>query len=73
MKQLIDEKGTTDAFEMDFALEYLLSAMIGVLSHWFRNHDSAPDAKLLTLMYNLMQQGIMPQLASIAGRKDWMR
>ena len=73
LRRMLDEKGTADAFELDFTLEYLLSAMIGVISHWFRNQDSPPDAKLLTLMYNLMQQGVMPQLASIAGRKVWMR
>jgi hypothetical protein len=60
-KRLISQ-GLTDASELDFLLEYILSAMIGVLSYWFRLQDPPSADSLLGLMYDLMQHGVMHRL-----------
>jgi AcrR family transcriptional regulator len=52
-----------DEIELDFILEYVLSAMIGILSYWFRQEKALPLEHLITLMYDLMENGVMIRLA----------
>jgi len=51
-----------DQKELDYILEYTLSAMIGIMSYWFRQTDKLPNVKLHELINKLMEQGIMKQL-----------
>jgi len=65
LQQLLIMKGAADNFELDYTLEYILSAMIGILSYWFRQKDMLPKEKLLKLMYEIMRDGVMNKLLSI--------
>jgi AcrR family transcriptional regulator len=51
-----------DQKELDYILEYTLSAMIGIMSYWFRQTDKLPNDKLHELINKLMEQGVMKQL-----------
>ncbi|MBU3113668.1 TetR/AcrR family transcriptional regulator [Clostridium lacusfryxellense] len=48
--------------ELDFILEYILSAMIGILSYWFRVNKILPAEDLIELMYELMDNEVMNKL-----------
>lgn len=48
--------------EIDFILEYILSAMIGILSYWFRMDKVLPAENLIALMYELMDNKVMNKL-----------
>jgi AcrR family transcriptional regulator len=48
--------------ETDFILEFVLSAMIGIMSYWFRQNKPLPAEKLIELMYELMEKGVMGKL-----------
>lgn len=62
LKEALIMQGATDDYELDYTLEYALSAMIGVLSYWF-NHDSAPSIeKLMELLEGLSSDGVMRKL-----------
>lgn len=43
-----------DIPEIDYTLEYMLSAMIGILTYWFLNEENMEKEKLIRLMYTLM-------------------
>jgi AcrR family transcriptional regulator len=62
LKKRLNATGKADDFELDFTLEYMLSAMIGVLSHWSRIEDAPPSDKLLALVYELVHHGVMHKL-----------
>lgn len=53
-----------DSLELDYSLEYLLSAMIGILTYWFKNDENMPREQLIALMYNLMSGDGLKQLAN---------
>jgi len=61
MKELAKEP-VADQTELDYILEYTLSAMIGIMSYWFRQPDKLPNVKLHELVNKLMEQGVMKQL-----------
>jgi len=48
--------------ELEYILEYTLSAMIGIMSYWFRQSDRLSNEKLHELINKLMEQGVMKQL-----------
>jgi AcrR family transcriptional regulator len=63
IKSELINKGVVDGFELDYALEYSLQGLLGVLNHWFLNNDNnEPLDKLVMLMYELMNQGPMNYL-----------
>lgn len=45
--------------ELDFILEYILSAMIGIMSYWFRQDKALPSEKLVSLMTEIMENGVV--------------
>ena len=49
--------------EIDYALEYILSAMIAILTYWFKNNENVPKEDLVRLMYRLMSSEGLYQLA----------
>jgi AcrR family transcriptional regulator len=52
--------GAQDDFRLDYTIEYILSAMIGILSYWFRQENRPPINDLISLMYDLlMNDGIL--------------
>lgn len=40
--------------EIEYSLEYMLSAMIGILTYWFKNNENIPKENLISLVYELM-------------------
>jgi AcrR family transcriptional regulator len=58
---LAAERGT-DEFEIDVVIEFVLSAMIGVLSYWFSCEQKPPSERVLSLMYDLMGNGALRRL-----------
>ncbi len=43
-----------DELELDYSLEFVLAAMIGVLTHWFQSGGDIPKERLLALIYGLL-------------------
>jgi hypothetical protein len=63
LKQAFSENHDLNTIELDFILEYVLSAMIGIMSYWFRQDKVMPAEDLIALMYDLMQNGVMKRLS----------
>ncbi|MPN63199.1 hypothetical protein SDC9_210954 [bioreactor metagenome] len=55
-------KYNIDPIEFDFILEFVLSAMIGIMSYWFREDKILPAEDLVSLMYDLMENGVMKRI-----------
>ena len=49
-----------DELHRDFVVEFMLSALIGVMSYWFRQQQPLSQTQLLALMHQLMTKGVMP-------------
>jgi hypothetical protein len=64
IKQVFLEKYEMDPIEFDFILEFVLSAMIGIMSYWFRKDKILPAEDLISLMYDLMESGVMNRIKS---------
>lgn len=62
LKRALTPGYATYDIELDYILEYTLSAMIGIMSYWFRQNKSLPPEKLISLMYELMQNGVIQKL-----------
>jgi len=62
LKNKLVTEGIGDNFELDFTLEYILSAMIGVLSYWFSLDTIPPRERLLELLYELTHNGVTHKL-----------
>jgi len=60
---LFADKGTVGRRELDYIIEYTLSAMIGIMSYWLQQPDPLPSTTLLDLMNRLTEQGVMRQLS----------
>lgn len=60
--QIFSDNPNVDQKEMDYILEYTLSAMIGIMSYWFKQTDVLANDKLHELINRLMEQGVMKQL-----------
>jgi AcrR family transcriptional regulator len=56
------DKNNINPVEFDFILEFVLSAMIGIMSYWFRQGKILPAEDLVTLMYDLMENGVMKRI-----------
>ncbi|KMT23318.1 TetR/AcrR family transcriptional regulator [Clostridium cylindrosporum] len=49
--------------ELDFILEYILSAMIGIMSYWFKQDKVISNEKLISLINEIMENGVMSILS----------
>lgn len=63
LKQAFSEKYDLSPLEVDFILEYVLSAMIGIMSYWFGQNKVLSAEDLIALMNDLMQNGVMKRLS----------
>jgi AcrR family transcriptional regulator len=59
IKEKLLEQGAPEGFELDYSLEYALSAMIGILGYWFRQGQTPEIEKLMVLINQLSSEGIM--------------
>lgn len=60
--QEISGKVDRNDIELDFILEYILSAMIGIVSYWFSMNKVLPAEDLIALMYRLMENEFINEL-----------
>lgn len=61
--QALSKNSGEDSIELDFILEYVLSAMIGIMSYWFRQDKILPAEDLIALIHDLMGNGVMKRLS----------
>lgn len=64
IKQVFLEEYNKNPIEFDFILEFVLSGMIGIMSYWFREDKILPAEELVSLMYDLMENGVMKRIQS---------
>jgi len=65
IKNTLSKNVVADSFESEYALEYMLSGMIGVLSYWARSEKTYPSDRLLKLMYDMIQKGAANKLPRV--------
>lgn len=65
LKQLLIASDAPYNFELEYTIEYTLSAMIGVLSYWFSQENTPPTDRLLVLMHDIMHEGVMKKLLQL--------
>lgn len=58
----LEDKSNIDKRELDYILEYTLSAMVGVMSYWFSKEDAPSRDDLFRLIHKLMEDGIIKHL-----------
>lgn len=58
----IEVQTDIDLDELDYILEYTLSAMIGVMNHWFREDSGLSKEELFRLLHRLNEEGIRKHL-----------
>lgn len=63
LKQAFSEKYNLNPIEFDFILEYILSAMIGIMSYWFKQDKVLSTENLIALIRDLMENGVMKRLS----------
>lgn len=60
MKQFAIDK--EQFLHVDYALEYMLSAMIGILTYWFKNGENMSQENLVKLIYTMMDNKMITEL-----------
>lgn len=63
LMEMLQLNGNVDPSEFDYILEFVLSAMIGVMGYWFTQEKTITFEKLISLMYGLCQKGPFEQIA----------
>jgi hypothetical protein len=63
LKQAFSGKHDLNPIEFDFVLEYVLSAMIGIMSYWFTQNEVLTAEELIALMHDLMENGVMKRFS----------
>jgi AcrR family transcriptional regulator len=64
LMQICGEKSDLPLAELDYALEYMLSALLGVLGYWYRQEKPLPPERLIPLMNDLSHNKILSKLLS---------
>lgn len=60
--KIFSDNPNVNFIELDFILEYTLSAMIGIMSYWCQQTNAYAYDELHQLIYRLMEQGVIIQL-----------
>ena len=60
--KVLEDKPDIDLREIDYILEYTLTAMIGIMSYWFIKEKTLSRDRLFSLIHRLMEDGIMRHL-----------
>jgi len=60
--KVLENKPDIDLKEIDYILEYTLTAMIGIMSYWFIKEKTLARDRLFSLIHRLMEDGIMRHL-----------
>ena len=62
MMESVKDQTATPMEELDYALEFLVSATISVIKHWFQQDKNMPKERLMPLMYKLMNNSYVQDL-----------
>lgn len=62
LKETLVTKVKLNDVEFDFILEYILSSMISVMSYWLKNNKILSAEKLISLMNDIMDHGVITLL-----------
>lgn len=62
LKKALTPQVKLNDVEFDFILEYILSSMISLMSYWFKNDKILPVEKLIFLMNEVMENGVVSTL-----------
>lgn len=62
LKETLVTKVKLNDVEFDFILEYILSSMISVMSYWLKNNKILSAEKLISLMNDIMEDGVITLL-----------
>lgn len=62
LKKALTSQVKLNDIEFDFILEYILSSMISLMSYWFKNDKILPVEKLIFLMNEIMENGVISTL-----------
>jgi AcrR family transcriptional regulator len=65
LRDMILQDKTVNLLEMDYIMEFVLSAMIGVMGYWFTQTKTITFEALINLMYALFQNGPFNQIETL--------
>lgn len=63
LQNLLLEEDEKSRQEAEYALEYVLSGMIGILTYWFKNGKKISEEELIRFMYDLVGNDGLTKLA----------
>lgn len=61
----LNEMGIKSDFELEYTIEFILSAMLSVFTYWFQQKDAPPSTELLELMYKLTNQSVLKKFSEL--------
>lgn len=67
--QIFSNIPNVNLIELDFIMEYTLSAMIGIMSYWCQQTNACAYDELHQLIYRLMEHGVIMQLPPLTTRR----
>ncbi len=62
IREMFKDGPNVDHKELEYILEYTLSAMIGMMSFWFQQKEALTKEELFELIHRLMENGVIKQL-----------
>jgi hypothetical protein len=62
IRKMFEDNPNVDTKELEYIIEYTLSAMIGIMSFWFKQTDALTNENLFDLIHRLMEDGVIKQL-----------
>jgi hypothetical protein len=69
MRDIIQQDKSVDPLKIDYIMEFILSAMIGVMGYWFAQASTISFEGLINLMYELFQHGSFDQIKQLQNEK----
>lgn len=70
LREMLLHDGKVNSSEIDYILEFVLSAMIGVMGYWFAQEKTISFENLIRLMYDLFRHGPFEQMLLLASSKS---
>ena len=65
VRQLAPVTNSREHVSREIVLEYVLSALLGVMGYWYQHAPDMPIESLLQVMHRIMTTGAMPVLAAL--------
>jgi AcrR family transcriptional regulator len=65
-----EARGATRDTELDYSLELVLSALIGVLGYWIQQDEPVPPERLVGWIHDALENGFMKKLSGVLHAQD---